>query len=195
MTNAGLAELRQLSLSKLVLDGCTAITATGIAHLTAHAPSLTRLGLAGLDTLDDTALSHVGKLGRLVELNLSKCTGVTSCGLRALRGLAHLRVLGLSRCIGLDDDCAMTLGNLPALETLDVGGCLFSDRALTSLSINTSLRFLRLTACHRIGGEGLAQLSRMPALRTLVLGHLPCVFANDILHLATVAPRLCVQTS
>ena len=107
-----------------------------VGLLCASSPNLTKLYL-GMCNISDIALQHIGKLHRLMELDLNFIAVAvgkmcfTSTGFANLAHLSILRTLYLRGRIVIEvDETFQQLANLSALRTLDVGGCRITSLAL-----------------------------------------------------------------
>lgn len=141
ITDAGLAQLQQLSLQSLNLFDCRRITDdglvslqqlhslqtltvrfvgdAGLAHFQAF-PTLQHLELFDCP-LTDAGMVHLAEIP-LVHLTLVVCYKLTDAGLYHLRGMQHLRVLTLRYCTRLTDAGLNYLEHL-RLDLLDLHHC------------------------------------------------------------------------
>jgi Leucine-rich repeat (LRR) protein len=130
---------------------------------------LTELSLQGCTRLTSRALPHLGRLTKLVSLDLSTCRGVAS--LAPLRTLAQLERLLLGWTAVTDEDMqhvafcgsltnlqlcrtrvgdagvAALAGRLPLLRQLDLTGCRVSDASSAALASFARLNELSLAGC------------------------------------------------
>lgn len=111
-------------------------------------PSLQELNLAGCRTemTNDHVTALVERCPRLVELDISDASEVTSEALRAIAdGLPELQHLCLSRCYGIMPATFLLLSNMPSLQQLELFGVLNDThlhvvrRKLPNLDINKQL--------------------------------------------------------
>lgn len=139
------------------------------------------LTLQDCQKLSDLSLKHLARgLGRLRQLNLSFCGGISDAGLLHLSHMSSLRSLNLRSCDNISDTGIMHLamGSL-RLSGLDVSFCdKVGDQSLAYIAQGLDgLRSLSLCSCH-ISDEGINRMVRqMHGLRTLNIGQ--CVRITD----------------
>lgn len=140
LSNASLAHLRGMPLSRLILTSSHWLTAEGLAHLVGL--PLSSLCLAHCRSLSNSGLQHL-KAMPLTILNLRACGRLSGPG-------------------GLSDACMEHLRGLPLAEL-----CLFGNGWLTGAGLQclrrvSSLTRLDLGRCPRLTGHSLKYLCRLP---------------------------------
>lgn len=133
---------------------------------------LTRLrGLRSLalhqNPITDQGLAHLAPLTGIEDLWLSCGSGLTSAGLRYLRGLRHLRLLDLSHT-WVDDAGVELLSRLPRLERLYLSYTRVTDIGLHWLAALPDLQDLGLAGTG-VTNDGLREIGRLANLRKLEL--------------------------
>jgi internalin A len=179
------AELKKSQLSHLTLEQLSTLTevtlgghrksdnkhlsipADGFRHLAAL-PALRKLVVWENDGVTDEALSHIGKLTGLRELEMGDAP-ITSAGVKQLQGLKSLTHLGLGWTKDVADAAVPDLVALPALEVLVLSGTKVTDAGLKQLVGMKKLKELRLAAMPQVTDAGLLNLKACPALRTVVV--------------------------
>lgn len=97
-----------------------------------------------VQAVDDEALGVLAGFSSLVSLGLPRCTGITDAGLAQLGGMPALAALDLRKCRHVTDASLLRLlGSLPALATLQAGGC-FRLRDKPGLLEKAALRGVNL---------------------------------------------------
>ena len=160
ITDAALEHLRDLKLTRLVFDGCTAIDGRGFVHLSGM-KELKSLSLSNTQVVD-SSLAYLKQLPKLGELNLIN-TKVTDDGLANIAELTALAKLSLEN-LPVSDTGVAKLGSLPKLANLDLRGTKVTDNVLESLS-GLKLTGLNLGGCQGIDGSKFAELKKMTFLR------------------------------
>ncbi|XP_013379642.1 putative RNA-binding protein EEED8.10 [Lingula anatina] len=163
LIDVGLEKLdRCPKLQELQLNDCISLTDKGLQNIAEFCSSLTTLKLGGLfGKTSPTGLAVVGRLEKLVDLNLSNNTMVTDTVLNAIcRGCKQLRKVNISRCyqnlttVGLD-----ILASLPCLETLIISYLpQVSDATVKLLALSGTLKTVEARACASITNQGLVFL-------------------------------------
>jgi hypothetical protein len=153
--------------------------------------------------LDNSELTHLHKLHRVVSLNLSENDRITNKGLAKLRGLNFLTELDLARLdrfreaqFGssfrpLSDACLVHLRSLPRLEDLTLAGNLITDTGLAEIAQIKTLKKLDLEATE-VSDAGLVHLEGMKNLEVVKLGATR-VTKEGIAQLRMVRPDLTVE--
>ncbi|MGI4847501.1 MAG: hypothetical protein ACRYGK_05115 [Janthinobacterium lividum] len=158
-------------LRRLVLDGCSRISATGVAALL-PAQQLDDFSVAYCEGIGNEAMRHIGGFTHLTKLNIANCTAVDKEGLEFLLPLQLLTDFTISGCPFTDDSMAV-LGGLVNLERLTAEYCMRSkhypqtDKTLAVLSQLTSLRQLKLSGNPNMTRAGILQLCSLPHLAKL----------------------------
>jgi hypothetical protein len=133
-----------------------AIPAAGFRHLAAL-PALRKATLWEIDGLDDEALTHIGKVTTLRELELGDAQ-ITSAGLKHLRGLRELTFLGLGWTKDVTDAGLPELAALSNLEVLVLSGTKVTDAGLSHLAKLPKLKEVRLATLPQVTDAGLLKL-------------------------------------
>lgn len=115
----------------------------------------------------DEALAHLGNLGQLRNLTLTKSL-VTDAGLPHLEGLSNLQTLMLRGCNEVSDAGLSHLRRMTNLKGLWLEDTRITDGGLVSLRGLAQLESLNL-ARTRVGDAGLAQLECLTRLKFLGL--------------------------
>ncbi len=112
-----------LDLEVLDLGGCTLLGDSALYFIGAHCPKLTHLSLKGCSQpcLTDRGLfglTHRG-LPRLISLDLSGCTQLTSTAVRAVAfNCPLLEELNLAGCVSLDEKACYAIAYAPCAASL-----------------------------------------------------------------------------
>jgi Leucine-rich repeat (LRR) protein len=148
ITDAGLKSLAPLKeLTWLTLNGrARGLHGSGFEALTGLT-NLRTLELVGSGLVDDGA-RRIGRLTGLERLDLHD-TWISRNGLTELAGLKNLRTLNLAHCRRLQGDDFAALGELSALQHVDLSQCRITDASFDKLAETLkklkSLRTLNLT--------------------------------------------------
>ena len=166
ITERGAAAIATLPLRRLYLPS-SSLGDAGVAHLADLAKTLRSLHLGHSATVSDRACDAIGKLSRLVFLDLSS-TQVTGAGLRHIAVLRDLEKLDLAFLKLADRDLAPLLGlsrltevNLAYSQLTDAGIDLIVDAL-------PELERIDLTAS-AITARGIQRLTELPKLYSLGL--------------------------
>jgi hypothetical protein len=127
--------------------------------------------------ITDAGLAHLAGLIYLENLSL-RGTKVTGPGLANLRSMTRLKTLSLSGLPLNDADLAHIEG-LTDLETLDLSGVPVTDVGLAHLQGLVKLQQLRLNGS-RVTGPGLAHLKGMTRLKNLGLMRTPLLDLSSL---------------
>lgn len=174
-----------LPIEVLDLAGCTLLGDAALYFIGAHCPHLTQLSLRGCSqpALSDRGLfglTHKG-LPRLVSLDLSGCSQMTSLGLRAVVYTCPLlEELCMPGCSGIDDKALYAISYAPcaaSLRTID----------LTRAERVTAIAVLRML-------QRCAVIPCIPALRT-VHRRCPCFSFRSCPNLTLCNLTLCKSIS
>ncbi|XP_047244253.1 F-box/LRR-repeat protein 4 isoform X2 [Girardinichthys multiradiatus] len=151
-----IAQVQDLVLEELHLQGCKELTDYSVEILVKHQPKLLKLDISGCTELTSRSVAAVAKsLKSLNHLSLSRDWRITEKGLAELLSIPSLMSLDLSECLhisgtelvrGLKESNAAT----PKLEALNLRSCTYlRDLAVFSLAqlLRDSLRELDLTSC------------------------------------------------
>ena len=153
--------------------------------------------------LSNDDLNYLGKLHRVVSLNLAENDRITNKGLAALRGLDFLSELNLDRLnrfrhaqssirtAQLTDACLAQLQALPQLENLSLAGNKITDQGLSQIAAIKNLKVLDLSATE-VTDAGLAHLEGMKNLDRVHLGATR-VTKEGIAQLRLVRPDLSIE--
>ena len=142
LTDCGVAHLSHLmGLESVSLEGCRCLTDRSLAAL-ANLYSLRHLDLSQCDLLTDAGIEQLESLENLEEISLGWCREISDRGLQYLVNqpgrATTLRRLCLARC-NITDESASSLGQLQALEELNLNGC----SALGSTALGNALQNLQ----------------------------------------------------
>ena len=153
--------------------------------------------------LSNGDLKYLGKLHRVVSLNLAENDRITNKGLAALRGLEFLSALNLDRLnrfrhapftipsAQLTDACLAHLQALPRLENLSLAGNKITDQGLSQIAAIKNLKVLDLSATE-VSDAGLVHLEAMKNLESVDLGATR-VTKEGIAQLRMVRPDLKIE--
>jgi hypothetical protein len=198
------AELKKSQLSNLTLEQLSTLTevtlgghrksdnkhlsipADGFRHLAAL-PALRKLIVWENDGVTDEALSHIGKLTNLRELEMGDAP-ITAAGIKHLQGLKALTNLGLGWTKDVGDSAVPDLVAMPGLEVLVLSGTKVTDAGLKQLAGMKKLKELRLAAMPQVTDAGLLNLKACPALRTVVVNKKTGVTAEGIVEFRRQRP-------
>lgn len=111
----------------------------------------------------DSQMQVVGRLPRLITLQIDHSAGVTSQGLSHLTGLTSLQKL-FANNTGIDDAGLAHLQNFRQLNTLDVSYTKITDEGLKHLTSLPKLEVLRIVGTN-VTDAGVESLKAMPALK------------------------------
>jgi hypothetical protein len=203
VTDAGAAQLTRLSaLEHLQISQAPALTGEGLAFLSHGFDNLRGLYLDGCQAIGASGVAHLSHLARLAELDLSS-TRASGASLQHLISLTNLQWLALSRTPLTDAGMAF-VARLASLQTLLLHHCrLVTDAGIAHLSELTRLRTLNLRGA-RVTGVGmlpsalvfldlsktslsnddLAPLSRLTSLQYLFLAHMPRITLGCLQHIS-----------
>lgn len=143
------------------------IPAVEFRHL-AGLPGLRRLVLWENDGVTDEALTHIGKLTHLRELELADAP-ITSDGLKHVRGLKSLTFLSVGWTKDVGDAALPHIISLPELEVLVLSGTKVTDEGLGGLAKIKQLKEVRLAAIPQVTDKGLNHLHSCASLRTVIV--------------------------
>jgi beta-lactamase regulating signal transducer with metallopeptidase domain len=172
LSDADLACLEPLGRLKNLLIQGPQVTDQGLASIS-NLGQLEQLLLFGT-RVSRHGLSQLSGLRNLKELNVQMWAEVQpgdvaddlTLDLSTLRSLKKLRLSGL-RLQGADVAC---LANLPQLEEVTIDASSLPGTSLRHLKGLSKLEYLSVRGLSRCTGQDLAQLVRLPKLRTLFLG-------------------------
>ena len=91
----------------------------GLSHLS-KLTRLVNLNISGNDLITDEGLSHLSKLTRLVNLDISRNDSITDEGLSHLSKLEKLETLNLIYCNSFTNDVFTLLSTFPSLKKLSI---------------------------------------------------------------------------
>jgi Leucine-rich repeat (LRR) protein len=131
-------------------------------------PHLSILKLSGGE-ITSTGISHVARLGGLVELAIQDAQ-IDDAGLRRLASMKHLKSLRLRRCIKLTDDGLACLDQFSELTHLALIENSITDQGVDRLKHLTELVEIDLRGCSAVTDAGLARLKPLSKLKALRLG-------------------------
>ena len=120
----------------------------------------------------DAVMEHVGRLDRLVYLNLMGCETFTNAGLARVRHLTRLRFLGLNST-GVDGAGLRHLEGMKELRRLELPPRPLGDADLAPLAQLTTLEHLHGDECHQVTDAGLMHLRGLTNLKSLSLESAP----------------------
>ena len=172
---------RATELRSLSLFACDLVTSAGVAAVARSCPFLTRINLSSCTRIDDESLRAIGEncpLMRTVDFHgcsrewrAARC--ISDAGVRALaRGCRELRNVDLSECINIGDAAIEALvSSCGRLETLLLGCCLISNKALVAMGRLPELRVVDVAFPNHVrGAHGVTVLvSHCQKLRSLNL--------------------------
>lgn len=151
-----IAQVQDLVLEELLLQGCKELTDYSVEVLVKHQPSLHTLDISGCTELTSRSVEAIARgLKSLTHLSLSRDWRITEKGLAELLSVSSLRTLDLSECLHINGTEIVKglkgSGEAKAqLETLSLKSCTYiRDLAVFSLTkfLGDSLRELDLTSC------------------------------------------------
>ena len=152
-----------LDLEILDLSGCTMLGDTAMYFIGAHCPKLTHISLRGCSQpcLTDRGLfglTHRG-LPRLLSLDLSGCTQLTSLAVRAVAfNCPLLEELNLAGCVSLDEKACYAIAYAPcaaSLRSIDATRAekLTAVPVLRMMQSCPNLSIINLTLCTSISAS------------------------------------------
>lgn len=163
--NEGLAFLAKCrSVDRIFLDQVK-IDARGLAAIS-QAPSLRRLTIKGLATLDLHGIESLCQAAALEHLSLDG-SNVTSEMLPQLAKLPSLQTVDLSRTKISDKNLA-SLAQLPKLQTLNLTGAQIEGEGIAGLAAAPALDTLNLRGA-QLGPQGLEAIGKLTQIRYLIL--------------------------
>lgn len=131
---------------------------------------------------DESVMAHVGRLGRLMLLDLKGADGVTDSGLVHLRRLREITSLDLAST-GATGACLTHLAGMSRMAHLHLPDTGVTDSALAQLEGLTALERLESERVHEgITDAGMAHLARLVNLKLLEL-HSPRITSRGLVHL------------
>ncbi len=179
-TNLDLGQLRFApKLQQLNLEGCKAVSDAGLPYL-AELTSLELLNLSGTGVRGDglVYLKGLARLARLYLDHLESKTPLDSRQLASVAGLPNLEVLsfafpqeGVNASVntGKDHPVLAMLSRMPQLKELHLEHCDLTNRKLAYFKDQKSLHSLTLGNSGRISDRGLANLTGLTELNSLVI--------------------------
>ncbi len=109
------------SLKNLTLNGCYRITEDGLKAVVENMVNLEVLELSSTSCTDLVFHIMCRNMGKLKDLNMSECKGVTGGGLGSIgSGLKNLESLNISGCEAVTDDTLPHFQNMKKLQQLDI---------------------------------------------------------------------------
>jgi hypothetical protein len=165
ITDAGLENLKGLTVLKVLTLNDTPISGEGLRHLLGST-RLEHLNPRHSKQLTDAGFARVGELTNLTELHLN-LTPITDASLSHLKGLTRVRVLNLG-ATAVTDAGLESLKNWAKLRVLLLEATNVNGTGLAHLKASKGLAVLYLQGCP-ITDEGLAQVAGFPTLAELYL--------------------------
>ena len=167
-----------LDLEILDLSGCTMLGDAAMYFIGAHCPKLTHISLRGCSQpcLTDRGLfglTHRG-LPRMLSLDLSGCTQLTSAAVRAVAfNCPLLEEFNLAGCVSLDEKACYAIAYAPcaaSLRSIDVtrGEKLTAVPILRLLQSCPNLSIINLTLCTSISASEVNLLAQAVPSVTVV---------------------------
>lgn len=145
---------------------------------------------------DDAAIGLLERFTKLERLDLSGMDvndrgyavslEITDAGVARLGKLTTLRWLSLAQCHEVKGEGLRVLEALPLLEYLDLTYSGVESPAVERLAMLGTLRELSLSHCLRFHGRSLAEVAKIPGLRTIRLRGCATLAAADVMHLTKV---------
>lgn len=164
VTDAGIPFLRNLPLRSLNLNYNTAITDASM-EVIGQIATLEQLQLEAVP-ITDAGLVHIGKLSKLRRLSC-RLADITGAGVQHLTACTELSRLEL-RETSIDDEALQIISTLPALRFLDVSECkLISGEGIAQLGALTRLEYLELREVKKVRDECFAALAPLTELTEL----------------------------
>ncbi len=127
--------------------------------------SMSEMGFADGRKVTDEDFRFLHGLKALRTLQLG---WINNRWLNELKNLPNLRTLILTNCMDITDKSLATIGDLPALETLDLSVTPITDAGLVHLAKSPKLRTLNLAGT-TVTDKGLKYLKRIKTLSSLDL--------------------------
>ena len=159
--------------------------------------NLVSIHLGRLHRITDVSVHSLAiSCPRLGHLNISKCSGITDNGVRALvdSGSPVLQRLVLSGCNVTDDSfCDFDVNRLHSLREISLDGCCHCGNATLSWLSRAcpQLLCLKVGGCTRVTDVGVGEaVTRMSNLSTLSLRGCKLVTSQGIMTLSERAVRL-----
>lgn len=156
------------TLKNLQCDATSNITDSALEHLTVLS-QLQNLTLVSCNITDE-GLVYLSGLTMLQGLNLMMMP-IKGTRLSALKCLPALKQLRLSYCLNIKDSALRSLDGFHSLEELDLSSAEISDTALEVLSQLSlpHLKTIDFSECKKITERGIAYLTALPSLHTVIL--------------------------
>eukprot|EP00667_Euglena_gracilis_P007372 EG_transcript_7453 len=170
-TLASLADHRAGLLRRLDVTACPAVSGAGVARLLRCCPSVTSLGVGGVDLPAGLQIPAAWP-PTLLDLTAARCGGVSDPVVAALaRGCPRLQRLDLSYCKDITDEgLAEVAAGCPDLQGLVLEGCpCVTDDSIQGLLLRCpALDSLNLARCKRVGDATLAAIiAHRPTIKHL----------------------------
>ncbi len=166
ISNAGLAEIRDLAIEDLSLFRCPGISDEGLAHLAGFA-NLRRLTLRDILSINGRGLVHIRDKRKLTSLNLSE-TDVNDDAMVHLGGLSELTRLEL-RQTWITDASLEIIGGLSKLTYLDLQDAGITDAGVRHLAKLGNLETFVLRLNSSITDASAEHLAKLTNLKLLQL--------------------------
>jgi len=184
-----------VKLRRLVVDGCSRLSAAGIKPLIQGCKDIRELSLNGVTAVNDQLLALLADAPNLSSLKLNSASSITDLGLLLLSSRLGPRLteLHLAYCAALTDkgieDLAKHCPNLTNLNLYGINNV--TDRSLAALRHCGKLEVLDLSMCRRVTDQGmLALLKGGSKLRSLNLYDCVLLTAHSLNTLADLCPDL-----
>ena len=152
-----------------------------------HLRYLSTLDVSFTNCINDIGIKFIGRMHGLHHLILESLDGFSSCGLRHLVHLTHLKTLVLFGCRITDRVCSI-IANIQSLKKLDIGWGDLSSAGVKELSRLSNLRHISLAHCHCIRDDCVPFLLGMKRLSTLNISD--CRISADMLVMLSSLPSL-----
>lgn len=153
------------TLTELRLVSCEQLSRSGILALCTNVPGLKVLSLGVNYPMTDQNLASIcDHLTQLEELNLARCSLLTSRGVAEIVRLQRLQVLDLSCCSKVSSAGfieALCTSPRPNMKRLDVSYCNIDNNVAIALTQSLpNLTYLDLTSCRLLTDEAVCAIQR-----------------------------------
>eukprot|EP00939_MAST-03C_sp_MAST-3C-sp1_P001877 g1877.t1 len=192
ITDEGIAHVGKScpALEVIQLQECDLITDGGVKELVSRCPKLTRINIKECDKITDAALSLLGSLKNLRELDVQDCDLISNNGLSALKQLTSLN---LNYCCEITDKGLEIVANqCPNLLSISLTELQVSDQGIRGLVEKCKkLQRVCLYQCRRIGDTAVAAIAKYcPDLEDLDIQYCPRVTDASMKLVASSCPQL-----
>jgi hypothetical protein len=171
-----------------ILDLSTATISREAAKGFSHCRKLESLYLGAAD---DAMAAVFQRLPALEELTINDASALSDDGLAKIAGLQKLRALRLLRCSRITAASLQRLAEMPAKDTLVLGGIQIEDAKLwAEFGGKVRAKRLWLDDCKSVGTDMLISVRDNAPLRLLAISRCPRVSQTEVRLLRAAVPAL-----